>query len=415
MKYLYFVAAFCLGALVPVATAATTDLKLKEALQKTIKNNPELLEYDYKIRAAGALIEQAEFSANPRVSAEIENFAGSGRLEGISNSQLTVSFSQLIELGDKRQLRVKAATEKEKAQRAEFEYRQIEVLAETTQRFYDILKLQQVAHTSERQIQRTERLIKVAQERVEAGAVPKSEVIRIKLQLERQYAFSDELNGKLKKQQAELASMWAGELNFKRVSGDFTFPLSLPEKANVLSAVNRAPEYLRLLDSEQLLQAQARALAADSKSDITVGVGARYNNEFDDVGLIVQASMPLQFTDPNVGRIKQSRLLHQSNLAQQKQVRQQLKSLALSLVHSLQTHQSYLQKINQRLMPLSEQLLEKTQQGYARGTHSLLQVLDAQTELAKLEYEKISRQHAIYSDIIELERMTGQPFLGVQQ
>ena len=164
MKYLYFVAAFCLGALVPVATAATTDLKLKEALQKTIKNNPELLEYDYKIRAAGALIEQAEFSANPRVSAEIENFAGSGRLEGISNSQLTVSFSQLIELGDKRQLRVKAATEKEKAQRAEFEYRQIEVLAETTQRFYDILKLQQVAHTSERQIQRTERLIKVAQE-----------------------------------------------------------------------------------------------------------------------------------------------------------------------------------------------------------------------------------------------------------
>ena len=92
MKYLYFVAAFCLGALVPVATAATTDLKLKEALQKTIKNNPELLEYDYKIRAAGALIEQAEFSANPRVSAEIENFAGSGRLEGISNSQLTVSF-----------------------------------------------------------------------------------------------------------------------------------------------------------------------------------------------------------------------------------------------------------------------------------------------------------------------------------
>ena len=166
------------------------------------------------------------------------------------------------------------------------------------------------------------------------------------------------MNGKLKKKQAELASMWAGELNFTRVSGDFTFPLSLPEKANVLSAVNRAPEYLRLLDSEQLLQAQARALAADSKSDITVGVGARYNNEFDDVGLIVQASMPLQFA-ALTSVIKQSRLLHQSILAQQKQVRQQLKSLALSLVHSLQTHQSYLQKINQRLMPYLSNYLKK--------------------------------------------------------
>lgn len=415
MKYLSFVVVLWLCVLLPAANATTTELTLKEALQKTLENNPELLEYDYRIRAAAAMTEQAEFSPNPRVSAELENFAGSGRLEGISNSQLTVSFSQLIELGDKRQLRVEAATEKEKAQRAEFEYRRIEVLAETTQRFYDVLKLQQVAYTNERQIERTERLIKVAQERVEAGAVPKSEVIRIQLQLERQYAFSDELKGKLKKQQAELASMWAGELNFQRVSGHFSFPLNLPDKAKALSAVNQAPEYLRLLDSEQLLQAQARALSADSTSDITIGVGARYNNDFDDAGFIVQASMPLQINDPNVGRIKQSRLLHQSNLAQQKLVRQQLKSLALSLVHSLQTHHNYLQKINQRLLPLSEQLLKQIQQGYVRGTHSLLQVLDAQTELAMLEYEQLSRQHAIYSDIIQLERMTGQPFLGVQQ
>lgn len=107
-------AAFCLGALSACGDGCDDRFKAERSVTKTIKNNPELLEYDYKIRAAGALIEQAEFSANPRVSAEIENFAGSGRLEGISNSQLTVSFSQLIELGDKRQLRVKAATEKRK-------------------------------------------------------------------------------------------------------------------------------------------------------------------------------------------------------------------------------------------------------------------------------------------------------------
>ncbi|MDX1526270.1 MAG: TolC family protein [Pseudidiomarina maritima] len=414
MKYLSFVAALCLGVLLSEAHAATTELTLEEALQKTLKNNPELLEYDYKIRAAAAMVEQAEFSPNPTLSAEVENLAGSGEFGGISNAQLTVSFSQLIELGDKRQLRVDAATANEKAQQAEYEYRRVEVLAEATQRFYEVLKLQQLALISARQLERTERLLTIAKERVSAGAVPKSEVIRIQLELERQYAFSDELKGKLKQQKVELASMWAGDIDFDLVSGRFAFPLALPARGEVLTAVNRAPEYLRLLDSEQLLQAQANALKADSVADVTVGIGARYDNQLNDAGFTVQASMPLQLSNPNVGRIKQRRILYQSNLAQQKQVRQQLKSVALSLVHSLHTHQDYLQKVTQRLLPLSEQLLEQTRQGYARGTHSLLQVLDAQTELAKLEYEKLSRAHAIYSDMIQLERMTGQPFLGVQ-
>lgn len=414
MRFLCFVVAVCTGVLLPAANAATTELTLKEVLQKTLESNPELLEYDYKIRAAAAMIEQAEFSPNPTIGAEVENFAGSGELEGINNAQLTVSFSQVIELGDKRQLRVNAATENEKAQQAEYEYRRVEVLAEATQRFYEVLKLQQLTVISARQIERTERLLTIAKERVSAGAVPKSEVVRIQLELERQYAFADELKGKLKQQQAELVSMWAGDIDFDLVSGRFAFPLALPEENDVLAAVNQAPEYLRLLDSEQLLQAQANALKADSVADVTVGIGARYNNQLNDAGFIVQASMPLQLSNPNLGRIEQRRILHQSNLAQQKQVRQQLKAMALSLLHSLHTHQNYLQTVIQRLLPLSEQLLEQTRQGYARGTHSLLQVLDAQTELAKLEYEKLSRAHAIYSDMIQLERMTGQPFLGVQ-
>ena len=148
--------------------------------------------------------------------------------------------------------------------------------------------------------------------------MPKSEVIRIKLQLERQYAFSDELNGKLKKQQAELGFNVGRRAQFYARLWRLYFSAKPPKKPTCYRLLIGRRSICVYWTLEQLLQAQARALAADSKSDITVGVGARYNNEFDDVGLIVQASMPLQFTDPNVGRIKQSRLLHQSILAQQK-------------------------------------------------------------------------------------------------
>jgi len=37
--------------------------------------------------------------------------------------------------------------------------------------------------------------------------------------------------------------------------------------------------------------------------------------------------------------------------------------------------------------------------------------LDAQDELAQIEYQLIERRSAIHNDILELERMTGQPFL----
>lgn len=40
MKYLSFVAALCLGVLLSEAHAATTELTLEEALQKTLKKQP---------------------------------------------------------------------------------------------------------------------------------------------------------------------------------------------------------------------------------------------------------------------------------------------------------------------------------------------------------------------------------------
>lgn len=419
MKRLSFaVALLCLGSL-PAISATQNELTLSDALQHALRSNPELQKYDNNVRAAESLIEQADFTPNPQVGVELENFGGSGHFSGVSNSQLTLSFSQLIELGNKREQRVNAATAEENAQQAEYEYQRVQVLAQVTQRFYRVLQLQRVATVSAAHVSRTQELLQVAKERVKAGAVPTSEVTRIRLQLEKQQANTDEIAGQLKQARAKLSAMWGQASDFSEVSGAFHFPVTLPAESNVLTAVNEAPEVLRLLESERLLTAQTKALESDSTADVTLGVGARYNNQFDDVGLVVQASMPLQWSDPNIGRIQQSRLLHQSNLEQQKLVRNQLRSKALALLHSVNTHDQYLKKLSERLLPLSQQLLEETQEGYGRGTHSLLQVLDAQTELAQLEYEAVSRKHAIYSDMIQLERLTGQsffkqPFLGEQ-
>ncbi len=414
MKRLSFVVLLSLAVFMPTSLVTAAEVTLEQVLQRTLASHPELQSYDYRVKAAAALKLQADLSPNPNWTVELENFAGSGRQSGLSNAQMTVSFAQLVEMGNKRQYRLKAATAEEQAQLAEYHYRRIEVLAEATQRFYDLVKVQRLSQLQARHIKRTESLLALAKERVAAGAVPPSEVTRIALQHERQQAQQVQFDGERQRLKAELAAMWAAQPTFERVAGEFTVPLALPTQADVLQAVNRAPEYLRLLDSEQLLQAQVNALQADSSADLKVQAGIRYNNQFDDTGFVVSVGMPFQLSDPNLGRLKQQRILQQSNLQQQQLVRQQLRSQVLALLSGLQTHKAYLTSVTERLLPLAQQLLDENQQGYARGTHSLLQVLDAQTELAKTEYQQLSRQHALVRDMIKIERMTGQSFLGVQ-
>lgn len=122
MRRLSFVVAL-LGTLFMYPVSATTfDLTLSEALQRTLKSNPSLKKYEFQSQAAEALTLQAGVSPNPRVGLEVENIAGSGRSAGLDNAQMTLSFSQILELGNKRQRRIQAATVEEKARQAESDF-----------------------------------------------------------------------------------------------------------------------------------------------------------------------------------------------------------------------------------------------------------------------------------------------------
>jgi len=185
----------------------------------------------------------------------------------------------------------------------------------------------------------------------------------------------------------------------------------IPSQADIEQAVNQAPEFLRLLDSERLLAAKVKAVRADASADLNVGVGVRYNNQLNDAGLVLQASMPLQLSNPNQGTIEANQAERALIFEQQRLVREQLRVRARSLLGRIQTNYRYLESTQADLLPLAKQLENETTDGYRRGIHSLLVVLDAQDELAQLEHEALERRSAIHKDILELERMTGQSFL----
>ncbi|PTB83200.1 TolC family protein [Pseudidiomarina aestuarii] len=411
MKLLNFViAAMVFIQLTPSAVIAS-ELTLREALQRSIQSSPSLQKYPYQQRMAEAQKLQASLRPNPTVGVELENINLSGANSGVDAIQATLSFSQLVELGGKREQRLAFASAQERQINAEFQYTKISVLAETTERFYNVLRLQEIATWNQLQQKRIADALVIAEDRIKAGVAPSSELTRIRLQQSQLIADYDEIRGHLTEAITKLSAMWATEPDFVEVQGKLPQRIQLPTKAKVDTAVNEAPEYLRLLDSERLLAAKASAIESASTADLTLGFGVRYNNEFDESGLVFQASMPLQLTNPNLGVIQSNKAERELILMQQRVVREQLRMQARAIHARLQTNYTYLEDIQEQLLPLAQQLNRETRAGYMTGIHSLLVVLDAQQELAQLEYEQITRRHAMYQDILELERMTGQVFL----
>src|SRR5262245_33257394 len=81
------------------------ELTLARAIEAALLNNPDLHASAYELSAAQARIVQAGLRPNPELGVELENFAGSGALQGVDALETTLSLSQVVELGGKRTLR----------------------------------------------------------------------------------------------------------------------------------------------------------------------------------------------------------------------------------------------------------------------------------------------------------------------
>ncbi|SFR43209.1 outer membrane protein, cobalt-zinc-cadmium efflux system [Pseudidiomarina maritima] len=391
--------------------ALAKNLSLREALTQTLNQNPTLLQFPYQLRVAEATRMQAALRPNPSLDIEFENLLGSGSQEGLSHLETTLAFSQVIELGGKLDSRIAVADAERELIEAEFNYAKIEILAETTTRFYRLLLLQELEKHQQIYLSRLQDTYQLAQQRFNLGGAPRGESMRVELAIATNQAKLEELGNQLVQARYELTSMWAESPEFNRVLGNFASDIAIPTRAKLESAVMRAPELLKLFDSERLLTAKLEALKAAAVADVRIGAGVRHNAANDDFGFVLNASIPFQLSNPQRGNIAQNRAEQNLVLAQQKMLREQLKSRANALLANVQVQTQMLTDLTEQLVPRAKTLVETIRNGYSDGIYSVLQILDAQEQLAELEKQQIQRQYATYQDLLQLERMTGQSFM----
>jgi cobalt-zinc-cadmium efflux system outer membrane protein len=352
--------------------------------------------------------DSAALSPPITLETEIENFAGSGSSAGLDGAEVTLQLSRVLERGDKSalrremgELRVEQAMLTEEAARL--------ALAEgVTQRFIDVIALQERTTLAQRTVDVAERTLAIVQARVNVGRSSEAELSTAKIALSRAELERRDVDRQLEQARMSLASLWgASTPRFAQAVGDF---FDLANVESFASLEQRLPDNLEILRhaADLRLHAASRRLAESKrKADVSVSGGVRHLGERDDVGLLLSVSIPFGSNSRARPEVAEADLLlAQTPLATDAQ-RRELRALLFRLHQDLLFARTSFVRLREMIIPEAENAVALYQEAFAVGSSTLLELADAQDRLLVLQGEALDAARTYHATLAEIEYLLG--------
>lgn len=386
------------------------SLDLATALQLTSDKNPELKQFKFKQAALIGTSLTADLKPGFELGTEIENFAGSNPYSGFKDSELTVSLSSIIELGDKRAARLNAVNAQSQLLEAQRQINSLEVMAQLTRTFIAILATQKRSELAAETVKLAAKTHENVNQRAVAGALSDAEVKRAFAALKQAQFNQQSISKKLEMQKLKLSLYWT-EKNpkFNFLAGDLYAFGQIKDIEILLNAVDQST-LLKVLATEQLLaESKLRLTQTQSNKDINWSVGVRRIEESNDTALTAGFSMPLFKSKRNQGALIEAQAnIDQSITAQQTaqlslygQLHEiySLRALAISEFNTLQDE----------IIPALSAALDITETAYAEGRYSYLEYKLSREELIEAKHTLINTAENILLYGVEIEQITAEP------
>ena len=182
----------------------------------------------------------------------------------------------------------------------------------------------------------------------------------------------------------------------------------------ITQGINQLPDYRYQVALSRLADSRVTLTQANGSADLNLGLGLRHNDISGDQSLVLSASMPLNFSNPNRGRIASAQAQQVLSYEQLEIKRQQLSIELTRIQASLEKELRLAKRIKKHLLPLASELLSTTQKAYRQGQYTVLQWIDAQNQVFNLEQDLINSQVRIFNQVLELERILGQSIVTAQ-
>lgn len=420
MKYLSAMAA--LAAVLAVSatgdTASTNEtLSRAEALRLALERNPGIRAAGFAVQAADGRRRQAGVIPNPALSAEVEDFGGSGANRGFDGAQTTVGLEQTIELGGKLGLRKNAAALEMQLADQELAARRLDVINETTQRFIDVLAGQTELALRQAAWRTVEMTCLIVSNRVAAGkdspgagAMARTELALAKMQVERAAS-------QLAVMRNALCAMWDDPAPaFAAVRGDLAeMAREMPDIAVLEAAMTRAPEWTRWANDLRAAELAVRAEYRNRIPDLKIGVGIRQTQADDSQSFVAAAGMDLPVFDRNTGRILAARAELERKRAEQTAAQSALRSAMLAAHARLRMSRNLADAIAREALPAAEQAFTAAQAAYAAGKIGHLEIQDAQRTLLETRRQQIEILAEYQHAVAQVERLAGMTLAEINR
>lgn len=383
---------------------AETILTKDAAIQRVLEASPSLEAARARLAEMDAAISQVGVKPNPTIGAEIENFAGTGPFTGLDRTELTVTYAQQYERGNKRGLRTQLAREKAGINEAEWHVRRLDLIHMAERTYVQAVGAKARVAALEAQLVILRDIETAIRKRVSAGKDS---------ELAAQNAAIRTLNADNQMQEAKrqldaariaLAGLWGdATADFVLEAADL---LVLPDAVTPVTpeAVLDGPDMVVWRKKEAAQSAALKLEKAKAVQDPTVRVGLRYHQQTSDVAAVAGVSIPLAIHDTNKGNISRARAAISRARFESLEVERQLSS-QLMMAHNRQLSAFQMARQLEANRRAAETAKKLVMDRMAKGAASYLDVFAAQSLFADIEMQQldaVTRFHLAQADINRL-------------
>jgi len=400
----------------PVAVSAESSsaLSLSQALRRAASGNPKLAAADREIGIAAGKRLQAGAIPNPEIAFELDNAFGSGDYRGLRSAETSLTISQLIELGGKRDARIAVGSAELQSARWERAAVRLEILSDTAVAFFNVLSGQRKVQIYDAQIASINRVMPLLQRRLDTGASSPGEIARAQVAADLVRAERERARTTLAIARRELAILMGSDrVDFGYVVGNLNQVGRPPAFTTVLRALDRNPQLVRWTAIRAQKDAELLSARLKPIPDLKIELAWKQIRETTELGrrhdhaVRLGASIPIPVWDQNLGSISAAQEERAKVEADRAASRA---ALILTLAKAYDTLTGALRELEvlqSSAIPNAQRAAEGIESGYSQGRFSLLEVLDVQGSVAQAALRELEALASFHTSVASIEGLTG--------
>ena len=364
-------------------------LTLQAALALAAGANADLSAARHELRAVDGAVQQAGLLPNPSLSVERIDTRRANTSAANDNRETTFLLSQPLELGGKRQARVRAAERERDSASAQLGATQAGIRADVIDGWFAVLAAQEQSRLAQEASELARRAAAATGRRVVAGKVSPVEETRARVAASTVQLDLLRARSTLAVARKRLAAMWGNPApRFEKADGDLDTLPSLPDQALLHHRLAQAPSMSLARAELDRRQALAKVELTRRVPDVTLTVGSKRSEELGRSQAVFGVSVPRPLFDRNQGNVLET-------ARRVDKARDELTSTALRLDAELAQAREEFDVAREQALALRGEILpgaqsayEAASTGFEYGKFGFLDVLDAQSTLlqAKSQY-----------------------------